>query len=205
MEHMMTEPILKILKLLEIAASDSQIQSLQRYSEMVLAHNPRVNITGAKDLSTFIEGPLFDALTLLTVVTPAGTFVDIGSGGGLPAVPLCILRPDMQLTLVEPRTKRAAFLKTVIDAFHLNAEVLQTQDRELAQKVFDGASAQAVFPPARWIARARKLVCEGGAIYTLTSVEITPEILPNRVALEVQKTFHRGDVVRYAARLRKTA
>ena len=194
----------QVLSRLEIFASNEQIEALERYSQMVLTHNPRANITGARDVAAFIAGPLFDALTLMPVMTTTGRLVDIGSGGGLPAVPLGILRPEIALTLVEPRQKRAAFLRQMVDAFQLNATVLATQDRELKELNFDGATAQAVFPPAKWIARARRLLRNGGATYTLTSIPVTTDMLPGRVVIEDQRTIYRDDVARYAARLRLT-
>ncbi len=194
----------QVLSRLEISASSGQIEALERYSQMVLAHNPRANITGARDIPAFITGPLFDALTLMSVMTTTGRLVDIGSGGGLPAVPLGILKPDMALTLVEPRQKRAAFLRQVVDAFQLNATVLATQDRELKELHFDGATAQAVFPPAKWIARAQRLLRNGGATYTLTSVPVTTNMLPGRVVIEDQRTVYRDNMARYSARLRLT-
>ncbi|MBN2716633.1 MAG: 16S rRNA (guanine(527)-N(7))-methyltransferase RsmG [Deltaproteobacteria bacterium] len=200
----MKSSITEVLEIMNISSTDAQTESLCQYSDMVLEWNSRVNITGAADVAAFIEGPLFDALTLVPVFEPGATLVDIGSGGGLPAVPLAILYPEVCITMVEPRGRRASFLNELISVLHLNATVYQTQDRELTRRDFDGASAQAVFPAKKWISRARQLVHDRGAIYTLTSEEILESMLPNRVHIEYQKKYRRDHRVRYATRLRKT-
>ena len=205
--HMTSDEKLSIIRrtveTLGVIPSETQCQMLSQYAEQVLHWNERVNLTGARDINEFIRGPLFDALTLIPVFEPCKNFVDIGSGGGLPAVPLAILYADAHITMVEPRGKRAEFLKKAVNNLHLNATVFQTQDRELAQRNFDGASAQAVFPPKKWLARAKQLVRTGGAIYTLTAEEINDSMLPNRVHIETQQKFIRNGMARYAARLRK--
>lgn len=192
------------LQELSLTASAAQCSALARYAELVLEWNPKVNITGAKDVQTFVAGPLFDALTLLRVLEPCHRFVDIGSGGGLPAIPLCIFHPEIDVTMVEPRGKRVQFLQMALTTLQLNATVLHTQDRELSIPEFDGASAQAVFPPKKWLLRGKKLVRAGGAIYALSSEPVTDIMCPGGVSLETQQIFHRNETARYAARLRKT-
>lgn len=199
----MEENIGAVLDAIEIDATESQRRAVLRYCELVLAWNGRVNITGAKNVSQFISGPLFDALTLFSVLGDHHRLVDIGSGGGLPAVPLAILRPSIYITMVEPRLKRVDFLKMLLDEFQLNAEVLHTQDRELKAVPFDGATAQAVFPPKKWIARAKQLLLPGGKVYTLTSEAVTDAMLPNNIELQTQHLFERDGRQRFAARLMK--
>ncbi|MBN2340838.1 MAG: class I SAM-dependent methyltransferase [Deltaproteobacteria bacterium] len=196
--------ISEVVDMLNLFVDDEQRTQLLAYCEEVIRWNARVNVTGARCAAQFAAGPLFDALTLLTVLDETHrSFVDIGSGGGLPAIPMAILKPNIHITMVEPRQKRVRFLQHLVDGFQLNAEVLHTQDRELIQPAFDGASAQAVFPPKKWIQRARKILGENGRIYTLTSEPITPAMCPANVHIDVQLSFSRDGKERYAARLAK--
>jgi 16S rRNA (guanine527-N7)-methyltransferase len=193
-----------IFKFLKINVADSAVAKLHQYCELVISGNTRVNVTGARTVDDFIAGPLFDALTLIPLLCPHSTIVDIGSGGGLPAVPLTILFPDINLTLVEPRTRRAAFLKQVQQMLFLTNEIRCTQDRELSARQWDAAISQAVFPPPLWMKRARRLVRPGGCIYVLSSSAVAPDQLPSGCHIELQQDWKRpmDGATRFSTRIR---
>src|ERR1700729_2252339 len=79
---------------------------LAAYGALLLEANRRVNLTGAKDAEALVPH-LLDALTLTGDVS--GSLVDVGSGGGLPGIPLA-LATGARVLLVEPTGKKAAFL-----------------------------------------------------------------------------------------------
>jgi 16S rRNA (guanine527-N7)-methyltransferase len=75
---------------------------------------------------------LLDALAGVELMEGARSLLDVGSGAGLPAIPLLCVRPDLRATLLEPRHKRWAFLKLVIRELELDGTVLATRYQELA-------------------------------------------------------------------------
>ncbi len=154
-------------KILNVSLDGEVRDRLVAYAEEVCRWNRRVNLTGASDAASFIEGPLFDALTLAPVLAPSGSLVDIGSGGGLPGVPMGLLFPEVALTLVEPRAKRVSFLRHIVHYLGLEAEVIRARDEELPGERWSGAVAQAVFKVPDWIPRGAKLVQPGGSVYVL--------------------------------------
>src|SRR4051812_3127442 len=84
--------------------------ALARYLDLVAAWNPRVNLTGAgtaEERVAILVAPVLAAVSL----PEAGRVLDIGSGNGSPGIVLAALRPDLLLTLLEPRQKRWAFLR----------------------------------------------------------------------------------------------
>jgi 16S rRNA (guanine527-N7)-methyltransferase len=175
-----------------------------RYAVELERWNRRLNLTGAGTVREFVAGPLFDALTLLPVLGDRADLVDVGSGGGLPGIPAAILRPGLRVTLVEPRTRRAAFLRHAVHMLKLDAEVVQGRAEELAEGGWSMAVAQAVWPPAEWLALAPRLVCPGGAVHVLSSSPLVPADVPPPLVLE--RIFHcrRADgKERYASRLRR--
>src|SRR4029079_16814605 len=91
---------------------------------LLLTWNARINLTGAGTRDELLGEHFPDALAMASLVPPGARLVDVGSGGGLPAVPLSVLRPDLGLTLVEPRAKRVAFLRTAVRTLGLKAEVV---------------------------------------------------------------------------------
>src|SRR5258706_8957759 len=119
---------------LALSAPRDAGDGLARFFDLVVAGGERVDLTSAKDPDTLVDLLLADAAVLAAAeleqddatrddVTPAGvtrddaparSVIDVGSGVGAPAIPFALLRPELALTLVEPREKRAAFLRTSI-------------------------------------------------------------------------------------------
>lgn len=191
------------LRRIDIALSPDAQARLIRYAEEIIHWNRRINLTGAKTVEAFIDGPLFDALTLLKVLPDApDSFVDIGSGGGLPGIPAIIARSPKQATLVEPRAKRVTFLHHAVHLLSLKVTVVESRDENLAGGWTD-AVAQAVFEPTEWLKRACRLVVPGGRIYVLSAESLSVDALPDGAAVDAEYHCVRpaGEVPRYAYRI----
>src|SRR6185295_9811748 len=106
-----------------------------------------INLTGARTLDELAADHLPDAFALAEAVPPGAALVDVGSGGGLPALPFAVLRPDVRLTLVEPRAKRVAFLRTAVRELGLAGELVAGHAADLPAGAFDVAASRATFPP----------------------------------------------------------
>jgi 16S rRNA (guanine527-N7)-methyltransferase len=183
-----------------------QAETLEIYARELLRWNRRINLTGAATVEKFVQGPLFDALTLMPILDPSGTLIDVGSGGGLPGIPVAILSPETGVTLIEPRAKRAAFLRHVAGHLQLPLEILEARDDALPDRKWRNAVAQAVWPPDEWIGRALKLVETGGSIHVLSSRPVKKSALPPSVVPEAEERFVRpfDNAARYSTRLRVT-
>lgn len=99
---------------------------LGRYAELLLEHNQTVNVTGARDEAAVWEH-IADSLTLVPYVRDP--HIDIGSGGGFPAIPLAIVS-GVRVTLVESVAKKARFLREVATKLGLDAIVLSMRAEE---------------------------------------------------------------------------
>src|SRR4051794_31430954 len=94
-----------------INVSEAQIQLLHRYLDLLIAGNQRMNLTRITDRAAAEVQHVGDALTLLPFLPGTShRLADVGSGGGVPGIPLAIVRPDAQVTLVESTKKKAIFL-----------------------------------------------------------------------------------------------
>ncbi len=93
---------------------------LARYVELLLAENEHVNLTGARDAVAVLEH-VRDSLTLAPFAR--GPLVDVGSGGGFPAIPLAIVT-GITVTLIEATAKKARFLEAVTRELDLDAVVI---------------------------------------------------------------------------------
>ena len=185
---------------LKLAADQDITEQLLEYTQELIRWNRRINLTGAKSEAQFIEGPLFDAMTLIPVWTESSSFVDIGSGGGLPGIPAMLMRPIENATLVEPRSKRAVFLRHIAAHLGLFAAIEETRIESLYPQKWSAAVAQAVFDPLKWIDLARRYVTPGGYIYVLSSKPVGP--LPADVSEAFAASFENPlGAARYSYRL----
>ena len=133
-----------------LSLTEDQHGQLSRYLDLLTAANERMNLTRIVDRPTAEVQHVGDALTVLPHL-PAGAFAlaDVGSGGGVPGVPLAIVRPDARVTLIEATKKKAAFLREAVAALGL-ANVTVVDDRVEAagqgdgRERFDVAVARAV-------------------------------------------------------------
>jgi 16S rRNA (guanine527-N7)-methyltransferase len=153
------------------APTDEQLTLLRRYCDLLLSWGARINLTGAGSVEDLVEEHLPDAFAMAAVVLPSARVIDVGSGGGLPAIPFALLRPDARVTLIEPRAKRCAFLRFATaqlgakNVFVRQSRIEDLEIEELATVLggpFDAASSRATFSPEKWLALAPRLLDPGG-------------------------------------------
>ena len=83
--------------------------------------NAKINLTAERDELSIINKHIYESLQYARVISPTGSLVDIGSGAGFPGIPVKIIRPKLEIVLVESQRKRANFLKTAIRSIELSA------------------------------------------------------------------------------------
>ena len=113
----------------------SRLPLLSSYAEFLGTYR-FANVIGTKGIQQIILEHLLDSLSCLTVDTMerAGSLVDVGSGGGLPGVPIAIAQPDLSITLLESSEKKARFLKEASTQLGLeNVTVVQVRVEELGR------------------------------------------------------------------------
>jgi 16S rRNA (guanine527-N7)-methyltransferase len=136
---------------LGIELSESEETLLARYLGMLFATNERFNLTRI-DRESAWSRHIVDSLTLLAPlasIDKAESAIDIGSGGGLPAIPLAVARPEIGWTLLEATAKKARFLEAVASRLGLgNVAVVQGRAEAVARgplrEKFDVATSRAV-------------------------------------------------------------
>ena len=139
---------------LGIRLSPAQTEHFRRYYSHIVEWNRRVNLTSVTDWTEVRSRHFLDSLSV-SLALPAdmlqsGRFVDIGSGAGLPGVPLKIAFPGLRPTLIESTAKKTAFLSDLVDELDLSDLRVRTgRAEDLAQdptlrESFDFAVARAV-------------------------------------------------------------
>ena len=128
-----------------LCTDDQTRAPLARYGELLLERGRAINLTGAKTAGE-VFAQIADALSLVEFVE--GTLVDVGSGGGLPGIPLAIVT-RVPVTLVEATMKKARFLREALDACELSGDVVAERAEVAAHEPalrerFDRATCRAV-------------------------------------------------------------
>jgi len=163
-------------------------EPLQRYARLLLDWNQRVNLTGARSMPE-LDRHLADAENLLTLDwSGVQSVVDIGSGGGLPAIPLALRLARVRFTLVEADKRKAAFLQHVAGTLGLlNVTVAVNRAEVLAHQPayrerFDRATARAAARPAVLLELALPFIRVGGLLIDeVGTVDLLALAAPSRV------------------------
>src|SRR5882762_5977989 len=131
------ETIQRALGEFQIVANDSQVLQIQKYTNILLAWNEKINLTAIRDPLEVLSRHFCECMYAATVVPlKEGRLADVGSGGGFPGLPLKIIRPDLQVLLIESNVKKATFLAEVIRDLGLaDARVLVSRYEELGEEV----------------------------------------------------------------------
>lgn len=199
---------------LGIEFEPGDLDRLATFLALLLDTNTRTNLTAVKEPAEAWMRHILDSLTLLPLFAELpenARVIDVGSGGGLPAVPLAIVCPHLRFTLLEATGKKCDFLRHTIHQLQLpNAEVLNAraetagQDRGTRQpdgsrhnpvrETFDAATARAVGPLAVIAELTIPLVKPGGLAILVKGQRADEELADAQQALRMLGAAHAGTV-----------
>src|SRR5690554_2618871 len=130
---------------MQIKASEFQVNQLLSYLQLLIKWNQAYNLTAVRDPIEMIYRHLFDSLSILPYLTE-GELTDIGSGAGLPGIPLAIMKPELQVSSLDSNGKKTRFqfqVKTKLnlknfDVQQVRAEALRlsTRSKQLVSRAF---------------------------------------------------------------------
>jgi len=132
-----TGAIRRALGEFELPATDDQVLQIQQYIRILLIWNEKINLTAIRDPLEILYRHLCESMqAAVAVPVENGRLADVGSGGGFPGLPLKIIRPDLQVFLVESNIKKVTFLAEVIRELGLTgAQVLARRYEELGEEM----------------------------------------------------------------------
>ena len=142
-------PMEKMFEKFGISISQDKLEKFEKYYDILIEYNKRFNLTAITDREEVIIKHFIDSVLGVDKIV-GNKLIDIGSGGGFPAIPLRIMRDDLTLVMVESTGKKCEFLKAVVDNLNLtNVTILNGRAEDLAKdplyrEQFDVCTARAV-------------------------------------------------------------
>jgi 16S rRNA (guanine527-N7)-methyltransferase len=131
------EIIRRALAEFQLSANDMQVLQIQQYIRVLLTWNEKMNLTAIRDPLEILNRHFCESMyAAVAVPVENGRLADVGSGGGFPGLALKIMRPDLQVFLIESSIKKATFLAEVVRDLELtDARVLVGRYEELGEEV----------------------------------------------------------------------
>ena len=155
-----------------VELSKKQLEKLDQYCKLLWDWNERINLTRHTTYDRFVSRDLVDTRVLSELIEPGERVLDVGTGGGVPGIPLAILRPDVRVSLSESVGKKARVVQDIVKRLGLHVPVhAERAEAVLAKREFETLVIRAVAPLAKlltwfkphWDRFGRLLVIKGPA------------------------------------------
>lgn len=114
-----------------IELPDEHAAMLRRYCTLLWEWNAKINLTRHTDYHKFVARDLVDSLAFAEFLEPGERILDVGTGGGVPGIPLAVLRPDLSVSLSESVGKRARAVANMVDRLGLSVPVYEARAEDL--------------------------------------------------------------------------
>jgi len=181
----MSTPLADGLAELGIALPEAGLRQLLAFRDLLLKWNRTYNLTALRDPDQAISHHLLDSLAILPQVGD-GPLLDVGSGGGLPGIPLAIARPDLAVSMVDTVQKKATFLQQASIELGLKNVTVHHARVEEMQGQYAQISARAFADLGLFVSLTRHLLAPGGRWLAMKGVRPDAELkaLPADITVE---------------------
>ncbi|WHU46963.1 16S rRNA (guanine(527)-N(7))-methyltransferase RsmG [Gordonia sp. L191] len=158
-----------------------------RYREMLATDGITRGLIGPREVPRLWDRHIVNCGVLGEVIADGEYVIDIGSGAGLPGIPLALARPDLRITLVEPLLRRTTFLEEVVASLGLEVTVVRGRAEERAVRdevgLADVVTSRAVAPLDRLAAWSAPLIRPGGRLVAIKGSSAPDEIDRDRTSV----------------------
>jgi 16S rRNA (guanine527-N7)-methyltransferase len=163
------------LETFRLPVPPERLPLLERFADRLLVWNRKVNLTRITAPAEVAEKHLVDALLLLPALAGARTLLDVGSGAGIPGVPLACARADLAVTCCDSVAKKVAFVKAVAAELEVDVRAVAVRadgdpDRERLPRA-DAVVSRALADPEVWVPLGVRYLAEGGLLVAMLGRE----------------------------------
>jgi 16S rRNA (guanine527-N7)-methyltransferase len=170
--------LMKGLDLLRIPYSGAQIEAFSIYLAELKKWNRAYNLTALKTDADIVIKHFLDSLLFLKVLPPSVKIIaDVGSGAGFPGLPIKIIRPDIELVLIEPVQKKALFLEHMQRVLKMSGtRIMNIRIEDVSDLLVDAAVTRALFSVGEFIDKAERLLRGKGVLILSKGPKLEDEL-----------------------------
>ena len=156
----------------------SQIGLARQYAQKLANDSDELGLLGPRELDKIWSRHILNSAVVAELVNPGELVADVGSGAGLPGIPMAIAAPETDFVLIEPMDRRASWLQEVVDELGLeNVEVVRARAEEVEGGQFEVVTARAVAALDKLLRLCVPLLKPGGRVIALKGSKAPDEIL----------------------------
>lgn len=164
-----------------------RLEIARRYAALLAGAGVERGLIGPREVDRLWDRHIFNSAAVGELVAAEATVVDIGSGAGLPGIPLAIARPDLAVTLVEPMLRRTEFLAEAVEALGLSATVVRGRAEDPAVRdavdEADVVMSRAVADLVKLTRWSLPLLRQGGRMLALKGERAEAEVAEHGAAM----------------------
>ena len=169
--------VLAVLGPEAFAAAGSDVL-ISRYRDLLAHEGIEWGLIGPREVDRLWSRHILNSAALAELIPDGATLADVGSGAGLPGIPVALLRPDVRVTLIEPLLRRTNFLTHSVDDLGITDRVTVRRDRaEQVRETYDVVASRALAPLDRLIRWCLPLMKPSGQILAIKGASARQEIL----------------------------
>ena len=157
--------------LMEVAISEHQITQLTEYLSLFEKWNKTYNLSAVREVTQMVDRHLLDSLSVVPYID-AENIIDVGTGGGLPGIPLAIMFPEKEFTLLDSNGKKTRFLFQVKTQLRLNNVHIENTRVESyrPESLFDGVISRAFSSLKDMTENCHHLLNPDGVFYAMKGI-----------------------------------
>lgn len=173
----MTEPVPSPGPEVVQAVFGGESDVAEQYVTLLATIGVERGLIGPRETGRLWERHVLNSAAMAELLVPGATVVDVGSGAGLPGIPLALRRPDLRVTLLEPLLRRSVFLTEVVDALGLGGRVQVVRGRaEEHRETYDAVVSRALAPLPRLLGWCLPLAARSGSVLALKGRSAAEEV-----------------------------
>jgi 16S rRNA (guanine527-N7)-methyltransferase len=162
----------------------TRLDRAQRYAEILAGAGVERGLLGPREVDRLWERHILNSAAVAELLSDDGEIADIGSGAGLPGIPLALARPGLRVTLIEPLLRRSDFLREVVDDLGLEITIIRgrAEDRSVQLQVgeMDAVVSRAVASLDKLTKWSVPLLSPGGRMVAIKGERAAEEIREHR-------------------------
>ena len=148
----------------------------ERFAEMLAAEGELRGLVGPRELPRLWTRHIVNSAAVVPFLPARGTVADVGSGAGFPGIVVALLRPDLEVALIEIMERRMDWLGDVINELDLDNVTLQRARTEDVKERFDAVTARAVANLTKLVRLTAPLLRQGGSLLALKGARAEVEV-----------------------------